>query len=267
MSLRLLLLYRFTFRSPYTVFYAISLFGQVLMFIMNFCWVVLNGISLANMTNSIFNTSSLVSVLILMHIGRSWPTLVAKVEALECKLPPFTRNVGAISNITSIFIFTAAVVEHLLSIYYGLKVACACDINNVGESYFRFSMPWIFDYTPYAAWKGALIEIFNIQSTFVWSYNDLLIMIISIYLTEHLLVHNELLKKAVEQSNTDGTFYRLYVQRAGRREGFEWSRTFYLLHLFVFIPVGTYIDGAASGCENPFQFHSTIVCAVRDPKF
>ncbi|XP_022818462.1 gustatory receptor 5a for trehalose-like [Spodoptera litura] len=192
---------RFTLRSPYTMFYAISLFGQVLMFIMTFCWVVLNGISLANMTNSIFNTSSLVSVLILMHIGRCWPALVAKVESIECKLPPFTRNVGVMSNITTIFIFTAAVVEHLLSVYYGLKVACACDINNVGETYFRFSMPWIFDYTPYAAWKGALIEIFNIQSTFVWSYNDLLIMIISIYLTEHLLVHNELLKKAVEQEH------------------------------------------------------------------
>ncbi|CAH1643212.1 unnamed protein product [Spodoptera littoralis] len=150
---------RFTLRSPYTMFYAISLFGQVLMFIMTFCWVVLNGISLANMTNSIFNTSSLVSVLILMHIGRCWPALVAKVESIECKLPPFTRNVGVMSNITTIFIFTAAVVEHLLSVYYGLKVACACDINNVGETYFRFSMPWIFDYTPYAAWKGALIEV------------------------------------------------------------------------------------------------------------
>ncbi|CAH0698773.1 unnamed protein product [Spodoptera exigua] len=163
---------RFTFRSPYTVFYAISLFGQVLMFIMNFCWVVLNGISLANMTNSIFNTSSLVSVLILMHIGRSWPTLVAKVEALECKLPPFTRNVGAMSNITSIFIFTAAVDEAGIS--YLTTLRRNAETNS---------------------------EIFNIQSTFVWSYNDLLIMIISIYLTEHLLVHNELLKKAVEQEH------------------------------------------------------------------
>ncbi|KAJ8735026.1 hypothetical protein PYW08_014276 [Mythimna loreyi] len=192
---------RFTFRSPYTIFYAISLFGQVLMFIMTFYWLITNGISLANISNSIFYTSSLLSYLILMVIGRSWPTLVSKVEAIESKLPPFTRNVGAMSNITTIFILVAAIVEHLLSVFYGLKVACACDMNNVAENYFHFNMPWIFDYTPYSVWKGVLSELFNIQSTFIWSLNDLLIMVISIYLTEHFLIHNELLKKAAEQEH------------------------------------------------------------------
>ncbi|XP_047040554.1 gustatory receptor for sugar taste 64e-like [Helicoverpa zea] len=190
---------RFTFRSPYTVLYVASLFGQLLMFVMTFCWLMMNGISLANITNAVFYTSSLISSLILLHIGRCWPALVGSVETLERELPPFHRNVASISNITTIFILTAAIVEHLLSVFYGLKVACACDSNNVAENYFRFNMPWIFDYTPFTIWKGALSELFNIQSTFVWSLNDLLIMVTSIYLTEHLLIHNELLKKAAEQ--------------------------------------------------------------------
>ncbi|XP_063890974.1 gustatory receptor 5a for trehalose [Helicoverpa armigera] len=192
---------RFTFRSPYTILYVASLFGQLLMFVMTLCWLMMNGISLANITNAVFYTSSLISSLILLHIGRCWPALVGSVETLERELPPFHRNVASISNVTTIFILTAAIVEHLLSVFYGLKVACACDSNNVAENYFRFNMPWIFDYTPFTIWKGALSELFNIQSTFVWSLNDLLIMVISIYLTEHLLIHNELLKKAAEQEH------------------------------------------------------------------
>ncbi|KAJ8733785.1 hypothetical protein PYW07_014336 [Mythimna separata] len=153
---------RFTLRSPYMIFYAISLFGQVLMFIMTVYWLITNGISLANISNSIFYTSSLISFLILMLIGRSWPTLVSKVEAIESRLPPFTRNVGTMSNVTTIFILVAAIVEHLLSVFYGLKVACACDMNNVAENYFHFNMPWIFDYTPYTVWKGVLSEVTDI---------------------------------------------------------------------------------------------------------
>ncbi|CAD0195246.1 unnamed protein product [Chrysodeixis includens] len=191
----------YSLRSPYTIYYGISLFGQILMFVMTFCWLTQNGISLSNITNSMFYTSSLISFLILVHIGRSWPALMAQVETIESQLPPLTRNVSTKGNIIMIFILTAALVEHILSAYYGLTVANACDSNNIAESYFKFNMPWIFDYTPYNVWKGILSEIFNLQSTFIWTYNDLLIMVISIYLTEHLKVHNELLKNAAVQEH------------------------------------------------------------------
>ncbi|XP_037300642.1 gustatory receptor for sugar taste 64f [Manduca sexta] len=192
---------RFTFRSIYTIYYLVTLFGQTLMFVMTCCWLVQNGISLPNITNSVFYSSSLISSLILLNIGRFWPKLITKAEEIESTLPPFTSNVTLWCNITMVFTLAAALVEHLLSVFYGLTVAYSCNPKDMCETFFRFNMPWIFDYTPYTLWKGILSEIFNLQSTFIWSYNDLLLMVISIYLTEHFTVHNELLKIAVKEEN------------------------------------------------------------------
>ncbi|XP_072936141.1 gustatory receptor for sugar taste 64f-like [Epargyreus clarus] len=187
---------RFTLRSPYTLYYLVSVFGLVLLFILNVFWIAENGISFTNITDALFHSSSLVSLVILGNLGRSWPKLIMKVEEIECKLPPFTRDLAFLCNVTMASIMVAALVEHFLSVFYGLIVARTCDVNNVIKAYFLHSMPWIFDYTSYDLWKGIMGEVFNIQSTFLWTYSDLLIMVISIYLTEHFTVHNQLLQNA-----------------------------------------------------------------------
>ncbi|XP_045503541.1 gustatory receptor for sugar taste 64f-like [Colias croceus] len=192
---------RFTLRTPYTIIYFISLFGQLLMFSTSFHWLVHNGISLATITNALFYSASLVSSLVLANMSRSWPKLVRQVELIETKLPLLTPDVASLSNIVMVFMLFAALVEHVLSILYCLTVASNCNPNNILETFFQHNMPWIFDYTSYSLWKGILVEVFNIQSTFLWSFSDLLIMVISIYLTEHFVVHNYSLKKAINEKS------------------------------------------------------------------
>ncbi|KAJ0181406.1 hypothetical protein K1T71_003491 [Dendrolimus kikuchii] len=192
---------RFTLRSLYTPYYITSVLGQVLLFITTYMWIIQQGITLSNATNAVFYASSLVSSINLLNIGRNWPVLLRKVEEIESNLPPLSRKVAFLCNITTVVTLLAALVEHILSILHGFAIANSCDPDHVYENYFRQYMPWIFDYTPYALWKGILIEIINIQSTFIWSYNDLIIMTISIYLTGHFTTHNELLEKAVYQAH------------------------------------------------------------------
>ncbi|XP_075990696.1 gustatory receptor for sugar taste 64f-like [Anticarsia gemmatalis] len=256
---------RFTLWSPYTIYYAITLFGQVLMFITTCCYLAQNGISLSNVTNSFFYTSSLLSSLILMNIGRFWPLLVTSTEALESKLPPFNRNVGTTTTVTMVFILVAAAVEHILSMIYGLAVAHSCDSNNVAENYFKFNMPWIFDYTPFSIWKGVVSEIFNIQSTFIWSFNDLLIMVISIYLTEHFLVHNELLKKAVDQEYFSCTEFRtqyLKIVRLVKLVNGQFG-----IYILTSFGVNLYwICTQLFYTLNRTQTGHFIACKVKDPK-
>ncbi|RVE52038.1 hypothetical protein evm_003316 [Chilo suppressalis] len=189
---------RFQFLSFYTILYFVSSVGQILMFIMSFYWVLENQISLTNMTNFLFYTSGSVSLFILATVCQRWPRLVAKVESIEQKLPPLSNHVIKLCNITMSSILFAALVEHLLSILYGVTVATACDSKNIAETFFRYDKPWIFTYIRYSLWKGILIEVFNIQSTFIWSYSDLLIMVISIYVTEHFKLHNKLMKEAAQ---------------------------------------------------------------------
>ncbi|KAL0849840.1 hypothetical protein ABMA28_011778 [Loxostege sticticalis] len=192
---------RFTLRSWYSLVYITSLFGQIIMFIMGFYWLLQNKISLTNFTNFLFYTSSMSSFLILANISRYWPTLIMKVEAIEKKLPPLTTDVSKNCTGTMVFILVAALVEHLFSMFYGITVAKVCDPNRIAETFFHYDKPWIFSYISYSLWKGLLVEIFNIQATFIWSYNDILIMVISIYLTEHFKMLNKLFEAAINQEH------------------------------------------------------------------
>ncbi|KAL4707644.1 hypothetical protein ACJJTC_006994 [Scirpophaga incertulas] len=189
----------FQLKSLYAIVYFFSFVGQTLMCIMNFYWLLENKMSLTNISNFLFYTSSAVSFAILANISRNWQQLMMRIESVESKLPPLSENVPQYCNVTMVLILAAALVEHIFSVYFGVSVARSCDPNNTAETFFHYDKPWIFAYTSYSTWKGILIEFFNIQSTFIWSYSDLLIMLISIYLTEHFKTHYRLLKDTLKR--------------------------------------------------------------------
>ncbi|XP_053601820.1 gustatory receptor for sugar taste 64f-like isoform X2 [Plodia interpunctella] len=204
---------RFTLLSPYTILYVASLAGQIIMCFTSIYWLMKNKATLTNVTNSLFYSLSLISILILTNIGRTWPKLMAKVEEIEKTLPPFKRNIPFFCNITMSLMLISGLIEHILSVIYGYTVAKSCQSTNVTEMFFHFDKPWIFNYTNYTLWKGVLVEIFNMQATFTWTYNDILIMVISIYLAEHFVMHNELLKIASKQEHFSCDEFRIqYLQ-------------------------------------------------------
>lgn len=51
-------------------------------------------------------------------------------------------------------------VEHILAIVAALAVAYDCSFGrNLVESYFVNCYPQVFDFTEYALWKGALLQV------------------------------------------------------------------------------------------------------------
>ncbi|CAB3221019.1 unnamed protein product [Arctia plantaginis] len=100
---------RFNLRSPYSIYFGVSLFGQFLMAFTSCFYLVQHGFSLPNITNTIFNTSSLLSSLALVHMGRFWPLFMKRIEEMEKKLPPFRKSLhNTTANITIFILIVAA---------------------------------------------------------------------------------------------------------------------------------------------------------------
>ncbi|XP_059049457.1 gustatory receptor for sugar taste 64f-like [Achroia grisella] len=200
---------RFTLLSPYSLIYFGTLIGQVTTFYFSARWFLENDISLSNFTNLLFHTLSVATVAILANIGRHWSKLMAKVEEIENQLPPLSKNISITCNIATGVSLILASVEHFLAAVYGYTVTKACNNYDVLEVFFHYRRPWIFGYTSYSLWKGILFEICNIQSTFLWSYNDVVLIVISTYLSEHFVLHSKLLKNAIEQEHFSSDEFRM----------------------------------------------------------
>ncbi|CAG9110997.1 unnamed protein product [Plutella xylostella] len=149
--------------------------------------------------NCLFYASGCFSTIFMIRIGQRWPDTVQVIEAVERRLPPLPSQVTRQCNGIMIFVLTAALVEHVLCDVYLYKEASACHDGDVWRKYFTDNIPWIYNYIPYSPWKAVVTEMFNIHSTFMWSFNDALVMVCSIYLTHHFLNHNRLLENVMGQ--------------------------------------------------------------------
>ncbi|XP_048482087.1 gustatory receptor for sugar taste 64f [Plutella xylostella] len=190
---------RFRLISPYLPIFIFALFGQLFMITCNLYRMFEIGCSLGTITNCLFYASGCFSTIFMIRIGQRWPDTVQVIEAVERRLPPLPSRVTRQCNGIMIFVLTAALVEHVLCVVYLYKEASACHDGDIWRKYFTDNIPWIYNYIPYSPWKAVVTEMFNIHSTFMWSFNDALVMVCSIYLTHHFLNHNRLLENVMGQ--------------------------------------------------------------------
>lgn len=87
-------------------------------------------------------------------------------------------------------------VEHLLNIIAAIQNATKCMITTDNfQNVFIDQMPHIFYFTSYSPTKALLGKFVNIMATFVWTYMDLFIIIISIGLVFRFQqINNNLMK-------------------------------------------------------------------------
>lgn len=55
--------------------------------------------------------------------------------------------------------------------------------KNPFEELFKTQLPYVFTYTKFTWWKAIIAKWFNIILTFVWSYTDLFVILLSIGLS------------------------------------------------------------------------------------
>ncbi|CAH0698770.1 unnamed protein product [Spodoptera exigua] len=89
----------------------------------------------------------------------------------------------------------SSILEHILCTSFNIKFVMYClqeagITNNVMENYVEHRMPYIFNYIPYSFFSALFFEYLCLQSTFLWSFNDILIACISIYITAYFKTLN-----------------------------------------------------------------------------
>ncbi|XP_034176735.1 gustatory receptor for sugar taste 64f [Osmia lignaria lignaria] len=187
---------RFTWRSPKFIYCAISFLGSSMMTIFNVLRITgisSTGILSTKMTNLVFNGTNLIATFLFLKLAMQWPSLMITWDKLEKELSTRHRKLSnttlsAKFKIITIVVMIVALVEHSFSILHGYIRAKECaqfrgDPDIIGV-YFQSQFPQIFSRISYSLWKGILIDIINILSTFSWNFVDLFLILISIALAD-----------------------------------------------------------------------------------
>lgn len=150
----------------------------------------------------LFNISNLFSLVEFVQIARRWPALMQDWRMMEQRtgkwdLPP-RRGMSLkrrIAYITAAVLLLSAV-EHILSLITTISFVerCAHTSNFTYEIFawqFQPLQPTISDYIPKAVFGRFVLTV----STFLWSYSDLFIILISVALSGRMKAFNRYLEQ------------------------------------------------------------------------
>jgi hypothetical protein len=90
------------------------------------------------------------------------------------------------------YLLTLSLIEHLLSMVSSFALVIDCPrINNIMKAYYVKSFPQVFNYFPYSVAFSVYIKLIHVTSTFIWTFTDLFIMMVSCGLSEKFKLINE----------------------------------------------------------------------------
>lgn len=113
---------------------------------------------------------------------------------------------GKLANkikLTSILVITLSLMEHMISIVAAVYYTPNCPgIKDPVKMFFKSNFLFVFYYFEYSEIRGFTIKLINVISTFVWSYIDLFVIVVSIGLSHtfrrinnHLMLHKREVQK------------------------------------------------------------------------
>lgn len=81
---------------------------------------------------------------------------------------------------TAFVILSLSMIEHILSIVSAVTQVVNCPrIKSIYRAYYVKSFPQVFSLFSYSTILGTYIKFIHVTATFVWSFTDLFIMMIS----------------------------------------------------------------------------------------
>lgn len=120
-----------------------------------------------------------------------------KWRDVEKKLPPYrTKHERQLlrfrMRLTAFIILSLSLIEHILSVVSAVAQVVNCPrIKSIYRAYYLKSFPQVFTLFSYSAFLGSYIKFVHITSTFVWSFTDLFIIMISCGLSLKFKLINE----------------------------------------------------------------------------
>lgn len=184
------------FRTFYTIIVFVQLFGYA---VLTFYWVICIGFNVDKLGAIMFTGMNTIILVCFLILAKKWPNLMMLWWEVEQKLPPFSQKKESFVlkkkiTIVAIIIGILSSIEHILSIVSGLYYPSHCPPReDPVRDFFRSHLQQLFYFTEYSAVKAVFGKIISILGTFIWSYIDLFVMLISIGLATRFQQLNDCL--------------------------------------------------------------------------
>lgn len=165
--------------------------------ILTIYWTLRKRVEFGKMVYLVFYVTNFLSFVCFLILARNWPTLMVKWHEVERKLPPprtksERRSLLVRMRSIAAIILTISLIEHILSIVSSIAIVKDCpNITNIMKAYFVKSFPHVFSFVRYTPALSVYVKFIHVTSTFVWSFADLFIMMISCGLSEKFRLINE----------------------------------------------------------------------------
>lgn len=160
-------------------------------------WTFSRFVEFGKMVYLVFYGTNFLSFVCFFILATKWPNLMKLWHDVEKKLPPLrSKNEKCHLRVrmrnTMTIILTLSLIEHILSIISAVAIVVDCPrIKNIMKAYYVKSFPQVFSFFPYSIAFGIYIKFIHITSTFMWTFTDLFIMMISCGLSEKFKLINE----------------------------------------------------------------------------
>jgi gustatory receptor len=171
-----------SFRFTFAVFVMLSCGLEAVLAV---AWTFTTHIEFGKMVILVYYITNFMSFFCFLKLSATWPTLMTKWHEVETKLPQMKtrKETFAMSRSirkTAAIILTLSAIEHILSIVSSVAVVVDCPlIKNILQAYYVHNFPQVFSFFGYSHVFGIYVKFIHITSTFVWSYADLFIMMVS----------------------------------------------------------------------------------------
>jgi gustatory receptor len=137
----------------------------------------------------VFNLTSFLSFICFIRLASCWSKIMIEWHRLEKSLPTYDSIEKRYRNrfkmrVVATAILSFSLIEHILSIISVVSVVWDCPkIQNIFQAYMVGSFPMIFFFFPYSIPLSVLVKFGHITATFIWSFTDLFIILISMGLS------------------------------------------------------------------------------------
>lgn len=162
-------------------------------------WTFKTRIEFGKMVILVYYITNFLSLVCFLRLAKIWPMLMLKWHEVENKLPldDSKKKNGMMAvrvrRVTAIILSLSAV-EHILSIFSSVTTVLDCPkIKSILQAYYVHNFPQVFSFFRYSHILGFYVKFIHVTSTFVWSFTDLFIMVISCGLSAKFKQINDLL--------------------------------------------------------------------------
>lgn len=187
-----------SFRYIFAVFVMMSCGVEAVLTII---WTFRTHIEFGKMVILVYYITNFLSFLCFLRLAKVWPDLMMRWHDVEKNLPQMETEKEKFVMCrrirrTAIVILTLSAMEHILSIVSSIAVVFDCPrIQNIYKAYYVHNFPQVFTFFGFSHVLGVYVKFIHVTSTFVWSYADLFIMMISCGLSAKFRQINERMLK------------------------------------------------------------------------